>query len=88
MQTLMLPFRSTNVYGVNMKATQQFRRGLRKAAEVTNVSTRQASLKAGYNQNQLNRFLSGKQDIRLATLDDVCRKGFGLQFDTVWNMGK
>jgi len=71
-----------------MKASAQFRRGLNKAMENTDVSSRQASLKAGFNEHQLNRFLFGKNDILLETLDKICQDGFGLPLDTVYRMGK
>ena len=71
-----------------MKAGVQFRRGINKAIENTAISSRQASLAAGFNENQLNRFLSGKNDILLETLDEICREGFGLPLDTVFRMGK
>ncbi len=71
-----------------MKASAQFRKGIARASEVTGISTRKASIDAGYNENQLNRFLSGSTDIKVITLDDICVNGFGLPFDTVYRMGK
>ena len=71
-----------------MKASAQFRIGLEKASRVTGISTRQASLKAWFNQHQLNRFMSGDTNIKLSTLDTICTDGFGLPFDTVYRMGE
>ncbi len=70
-----------------MKASQQFRKGIKAATRHTGISFRQASLKAGYNENQVTRFISGGTDIYLTTLDDICRKGYGMSFDTVFRMG-
>ena len=70
-----------------MTVNQQFRRGIRKALKITDLSTRQVSLKAGYNEHQVNRFLKG-MDIKLSTLDDICNKGLGIEFETVYRMGK
>ena len=71
-----------------MKAAAQFRAGLKEASRVTKISYRKASLDAGYNENQVIRFVSGDNDIKLTTLDDICRNGFGLPFDTVFRMGE
>jgi hypothetical protein len=62
--------------------------GIREASRITKISTRQASIRAGFNQNQLNRFLSGDTDIKLGTLVKLCRDGFGLNMETVYNLGK
>ena len=70
-----------------MRAAAQFRKGIRKAIRLTDTSSRQASLKSGYNQHQINRFLSG-DDIKLETLQDICTKGFGMTFETIYRMGK
>ncbi len=70
-----------------MKASVQFKRGLTAAVRATGISERQACLRAGHNENQINRFRGGA-DIRLTTLDDICTKGFGMAFDTVYRMGK
>lgn len=70
-----------------MKAGAQFRRGIKRAIKITGTSSRQASIKAGYNQHQINRFIGG-MDIKLTTLDDLCCKGFGLSFEGVFRMGK
>jgi hypothetical protein len=71
-----------------MKDIQQiYTDGLRKASEVTGISTRQASLRAGYNQNQLNRFFSRETDIKLGTLNDICELGFGMTMETVYRLG-
>ena len=69
-----------------MLAGQQFRRGLKKAMKITGTSARQVSVKAGKNQEQVNRFMAGA-DIKLKTLDDICRDGLGMSFNTVWWMG-
>ena len=71
-----------------MKSALQYRKGLLEAIRVTGISARQASLNAGFNENQLNRFISGKTDIKLNTLDSLCESGFGLPMDTVYRMGK
>lgn len=69
-----------------MKARVQFRRGLKAAHKATGISFRQASLKAGYNENQINRFMKST-DMLICTMDDICDKGFGMSFDTVFRMG-
>ena len=66
----------------------QFKRGIEKAMDVTGTSARQASLKAGYNQNQIGRFLQGRNDVLLGTLEDICTKGFGMSLETVFQMGE
>jgi len=71
-----------------MKSALQYRKGLSEAIRVTGISARQASMKAGFNENQLNRFMSGKTDIKLNTLDNLCELGFGLPMETVYRMGK
>ena len=71
-----------------MRASLQFRRGLEKAMELTATTARQASIKAGYNEKQLDRFISGRHDILLTTLIDICEEGFGLTIETVLRMGK
>lgn len=71
-----------------MKAAQQFRKGIKAASKATGISFRQASMKAGYNENQVTRFVHGGTDIYLTTLDDICRKGYGMSFDTVYRMGE
>ena len=48
----------------------------------------QVSLKAGYNQNQAHRFLTGRTDIKLQTVVDLCEKGFGLDSETVLDLGR
>ena len=69
-----------------MRASVQFRRGIKAAVKVTGISERQACLRSGHNENQINRFHGGA-DIKLSTLDDICRRGFGMSFDTVYRMG-
>jgi len=72
----------------SMKASAQFRVGLERAAKVTGISTRKASIDAGFNQHQLKRFMSGKTNIKLSTLDTICTDGFGLPFVTIYRMGE
>ena len=71
-----------------MKATLQYRKGFEEAMRLTGTSARQASLNAGFNENQLNRFMLGKTDIRLGTWIKLCEDGFGLPCQTVLKMGK
>lgn len=71
-----------------MDASTQFRAGLKRAVIVTGISPRQASLRAGFNEGQLNRFINGSTNIKLDTLDAVCTEGFGMKFDTVYRMGE
>ena len=71
-----------------MNADLRFKRGLVLVSHETGVSMRQASMKAGFNENALNRFVNGKHDIKLMTLDTICRKGFGSTFDVVWKAGR
>ena len=71
-----------------MKSALQYRKGLLEAIRVTGISAREASMKAGFNENQANRFISGKTDIKLNTLDSLCELGFGLPMETVYRMGK
>jgi len=71
-----------------MNATNQFRAGIREASRITGISTRQASLKAGFNENQLNRFLTAQTDIRLQTLERICLDGFGMKWTTIYELGK
>ena len=70
-----------------ISTSDQFRQGLSSAITLTGISSRQASMKAGFNEGQINRFMHGLTDIKLSTLDDICRKGFGMSFDTVYRMG-
>ena len=70
-----------------MTASEQFRAGIIRAIEITGKSGRQASMDAGCNENQINRFVSMDTNIRLDTLDAICTKGFGMSFDTVYRMG-
>ena len=71
-----------------MKSTLQYRKGLAKAVEVTGISARQASLNAGFNENQLNRFVSGRTSIKLDTLEALCEEGFGLTMESIFRLGK
>ena len=71
-----------------MRASAQFRAGLIEASRVTGISIRQASIRAGFNENQIARFLGGGHDIKLETLDAICTGGFGLTFETVYRMGQ
>ncbi len=71
-----------------MNSTNQFRAGIRKAIEITGTSPRQASLKAGFNENQLHRFLTAQTDIKLTTLEKICMDGFGMKFQTIYDLGK
>lgn len=66
----------------------QFKRGMTKASEVTGISARQASLRAGFNQNQVGRFLQGRNDVLLGTLERLCVKGFGMSLESVFKMGE
>lgn len=70
-----------------MTVKERMIKGIKVASIVTGVSTRQASLQAGFNQNQLVRFFSGNHDIMLNTLEDICVKGYGLSFDKVYEFG-
>ena len=70
-----------------MKATERYQIGLSKAADVTGKSFRAASLDAGYNQNQVGRFVSGETDIKMRTLEAICEKGFGMTMETIYEMG-
>ena len=83
-----LPKPMTDECHESFSAANQFRRGLRKASENTGISFRQASLAAGYNQNQLNRFMTGKTGIKLGTLVRLCEDGFNIPFGTVLRLGK
>ena len=71
-----------------MKATVQYRRGLAEAVRITGKSARQASLDAGFNADQFKRFVSGKTDIKLGTLEKLCEFGFGLPMESVFRLGK
>jgi hypothetical protein len=77
-----------NQRSYNMTESDKFRRGILKAIEITGVVASVASVNAGHNRNQVARFLSGANDIKLATLGDICTKGFGMPLDTVYRMGK
>lgn len=70
-----------------MQVKERMMKGIKVASVVTGISTRQAALAAGYNQNQLVRFFSGNHDILLTTLEDICVKGYGLTFDKVYEFG-
>ena len=67
--------------------TERMQAGIRAASKQTHITPRQASLKAGFNQNQLLRFLTGQTGIKIQTLDDICNNGFGLTFNQVWILG-
>ena len=71
-----------------MKPSLIYRKGFERAIEVTGISARQASIAAGFNENQLNRFMSGTTDIKLGTLVKLCELGFNLPMETVFRMGK
>jgi len=71
-----------------MKADLIFKRGIFLASHDTGISMRQASLSAGFNANALTRFVNGNNDIKLMTLDAICRKGFHKSFNTIWELGK
>ena len=67
--------------------SDRYRRGIRAALTVRKMSGRQASLKAGFNENQITRFLTGSTDIKVSTLDKLC-DAIGVSPDTVWELGK
>ena len=71
-----------------MSVAATYRKGFHEAIRVTGKSSRRASLDAGFNENQLNRFLSGDTDMKLGTLVDLCEKGFDLPMETIFRMGK
>ena len=71
-----------------MKATVQYRRGLSEAVRITGISARDASRNAGFNAEQMTRFVSGKTDIKLGTLEKLCEFGFGLPMESVFRLGK
>ena len=73
---------------LNMTESEKFRRGIRQAIKITGVTASAASTQAGHNRNQIARFLSGTNDIKLATLGDIALKGFGMPLDTIYRMGK
>ena len=77
-----------NISPSGKSASDTFRRGFKTVIKNTGISARQASLNAGFNENQLNRFISGKTDIKLNTLDRLCESGFGLPMETVYRMGQ
>ena len=64
----------------------QIRNGFVRALAVAKLSARQASLKAGHNENQLNRFIAGN-DIKLVTLLDIC-DAVGMELNTIIELGK
>ncbi len=67
--------------------SEKFRRGIKKAIEITGVSGSQASVKGGYSRNQVARFLSGNHKIMLKTLADISTEGFGMTLDVIYRMG-
>ena len=70
-----------------MRAREQFKNGLNLTISITGISRRKACMSAGVNEVTLRRFLQGKTDIRLDTLDDLCQLGFGKSLDYVYHLG-
>jgi len=68
-----------------MKLSDHLREGIRLAIYETRISARQASLKAEFNENQVNRFLAGA-DMHMDRIERLCRKGFGLSFNKVYGL--
>jgi len=68
-------------------ASDQFRKGLLRALKLKNISQRQASLQAGYNENMLNHFITNGTDIKLVNLARVC-DSIGFDLLSVFELGR
>lgn len=66
----------------------QMREGIRKAMVIKNKTANKVSVDAGYNQNQVARFLAGDNDIQLMTLQALCVKGLGMSFNDILILGQ
>lgn len=71
-----------------MSLQEQARRGLREALKVQNMSAWKVSVAAGFNQNQVTRFLNGRNDITLGNLERLCRDGLKMPVRKVIGLGK
>jgi len=67
--------------------SERIRNGLKWAINKTGITSRQASLKAGFNENQLHRYLTERNDILVGNLEKICVDGFGLTFNEIYELG-
>ena len=70
-----------------MNPTDQFINGLNKIAKESGKSKQQACKDAGIDPITLRRFLNRETDIKLVTLSNICRQGYGVSFHKVYHMG-
>ena len=71
-----------------MNTTDQFIRGLKVAGNMTKINKAEACRRAGVDYTTLYKFLTRKSDIKMITLDDICRKGYGLSLSKVITLGE
>lgn len=71
-----------------MKLSEQARRGIIQAISDTGISAWKASVEAGFNQNQVARFIRGRNDMTIGNFEQLCEKGFKLKVRDVLGLGK
>jgi hypothetical protein len=71
-----------------MKLQAQARLGVEKALEMKGISKWKASITAGMNQNQVARYLSGRNDMTIGNYERLCEIGLGMPVHVVLEMGR
>jgi len=72
----------------DMTITDQFIRGLKVAAWITDIPKGVACKAAGVNEATLYRFLNRETDIKMVTLSAICNEGYGMSLSKVIALGE
>ena len=71
-----------------MKLEDTARKGVIKALEMQDISAYRASLRGGFNQNQVSRYIRGDQDMTIGNYERLCQQGLQLPVGVVLELGR